>query len=250
MPAAERRAASSSPFSAPARGRPATGSPRPCRSSRDPTLRPSSPRPSRRCGPRSRERAAAAVLESRLGGGSRRSRHFPGNVRNVSDYPADERRRAAGGLRSCAGRGCRRGAARRVARRARAAGRSTRRTPRSADAPAPLFVPHLRGTWRTRTPAARRRGAVEAAASAARPRSRSSLPLWRARVSVSRRGRHGRGPSGIWLVAAYARSCAVGGFSRGAAVSLAHASGSLAVPALIATQAVYVAGFVREVSPR
>ena len=35
-----------------------------------------------------RERAAAAVLESRLGGGSRRSRYFPGNVRVVTDEPA------------------------------------------------------------------------------------------------------------------------------------------------------------------
>ena len=36
-----------------------------------------------------RERVAAAVLESRLGGGSRRSRFLPGNVRTVSDYPLD-----------------------------------------------------------------------------------------------------------------------------------------------------------------
>jgi glycosyltransferase involved in cell wall biosynthesis len=36
-----------------------------------------------------RERVAAAVLESRLGGGSRRSSFFPGNVRTVVDYPAE-----------------------------------------------------------------------------------------------------------------------------------------------------------------
>jgi glycosyltransferase involved in cell wall biosynthesis len=36
-----------------------------------------------------RERVAAAVLESRLGGGSRRSSFFPGNVRTVNDYPGD-----------------------------------------------------------------------------------------------------------------------------------------------------------------
>src|SRR5262249_19172182 len=36
-----------------------------------------------------RERVAAAVLESRLGGGSRRSRSLPGNVGTVADYPAD-----------------------------------------------------------------------------------------------------------------------------------------------------------------
>src|SRR5262249_20809345 len=35
-----------------------------------------------------RERAAGAVLESRLGGGSRRSRYFPGNVRVVADGQA------------------------------------------------------------------------------------------------------------------------------------------------------------------
>ena len=38
-------------------------------------------------GPRSQQ-AAAAILESRLGGGSRRFRYFPGNVRVVLDYPA------------------------------------------------------------------------------------------------------------------------------------------------------------------
>ena len=36
-----------------------------------------------------RECVAAAVLESRLGGGSRRSRFLPGNVGTVSDYPLD-----------------------------------------------------------------------------------------------------------------------------------------------------------------
>src|SRR5207302_2335234 len=35
-----------------------------------------------------RERVAAAALESRLGGGSRRSSYFPGNVRIVADFPA------------------------------------------------------------------------------------------------------------------------------------------------------------------
>jgi glycosyltransferase involved in cell wall biosynthesis len=36
-----------------------------------------------------REQVASAVLESRLGGGSRRSRFLPGNVRVVADFPAD-----------------------------------------------------------------------------------------------------------------------------------------------------------------
>jgi glycosyltransferase involved in cell wall biosynthesis len=36
-----------------------------------------------------RERVAAAVLESRLGGGSRRSSFFPGNVRTLVDHPAE-----------------------------------------------------------------------------------------------------------------------------------------------------------------
>ena len=36
-----------------------------------------------------RARVAAAALESRLGGGSRRSLYLPGNVRDVSDHPAD-----------------------------------------------------------------------------------------------------------------------------------------------------------------
>lgn len=36
-----------------------------------------------------REQVAAAVLESHLGGGSRRERYLPGNLRTVSDFPAD-----------------------------------------------------------------------------------------------------------------------------------------------------------------
>jgi hypothetical protein len=38
---------------------------------------------------RLRVRVAAAVLESRLGGGSRRSSFFPGNVRTLLDHPAE-----------------------------------------------------------------------------------------------------------------------------------------------------------------
>ena len=36
-----------------------------------------------------RQRVAAAVLESRLGSGSRRTSYFPGNLRIVADYPAE-----------------------------------------------------------------------------------------------------------------------------------------------------------------
>jgi glycosyltransferase involved in cell wall biosynthesis len=36
-----------------------------------------------------RDRLSAAVLESRLGGGSRRMRHVPGNLRLVADHPAE-----------------------------------------------------------------------------------------------------------------------------------------------------------------
>jgi hypothetical protein len=50
-----------------------------------------------------RERVSAAVLESRLGGGSRRERYLPGNLRTVKDFPGGTivvRRDALAGVQS------------------------------------------------------------------------------------------------------------------------------------------------------
>jgi len=90
-----------------------------------------------------RQVAAAAILESRLGGGSRRIRYSPGNVRHVVDYPAANiviRRRdyleaAEAGVPE----------ERLVAWLTRH-GREVVFTPETmvVDTPAPLFLPHLR----------------------------------------------------------------------------------------------------------
>ena len=110
-----------------------------------------------------RESAAAAVLESRLGGGSRRSRHFPGNVRTVSDYPAENfivrREDYAAALDEAVDD------EHLVAWLAQR-GRKTVYTPDTSisEVPAPLFSSHLRGTWRhacARGAAARRSRGVQ-----------------------------------------------------------------------------------------
>ena len=105
------------------------------------------------------ERGAAAVLESRLGGGSRRSRYFPGNVHITHDHVADSLvvRRAdflaaqADGIERADLVGW-------LAER----GRLTIYTPDTliASAPPALLGPHLRGTLShaaVRGTAARRR---------------------------------------------------------------------------------------------
>jgi glycosyltransferase involved in cell wall biosynthesis len=191
-----------------------------------------------------RERVAAAVLESHLGGGSRRSRSFPGNVRETDDYPT----------------------ANVVARRedyvaAEAAGVADaelvswlaergRRTVYAPDAvvavaPAPVFGAHLRETLRH----ARARGG---AAVRTRGRSVSSattlslLPAASAAAGVLLvvlgSGRTARAGGG--LVAVYGLVVA----SSALLSALRFRSltvGLLAAPALVLTQATYVAGFVR-----
>src|SRR5205807_7667760 len=93
-----------------------------------------------------RERAAAAVLESRLGGGSRRARYLPGNGRVTDDYPADSfvvrRDDFLGAIRA--------GAADELVGWLAERGRPTVYTPDTmvSAAPPPLFGPHLRATFR------------------------------------------------------------------------------------------------------
>ncbi len=192
------------------------------------------------------ERAAAAVLESRLGGGSRRSRYFPGNVRIVSDQPAESVvvRRADYPAALEAGVN-----GERLVGWLAERGRRTVYTPDTsiADAPPPLVRPHLRGTLDH----ARARGS---AARATRGRSLSvattfSLaPAACATLGVSLLGlgtadfrRLGAG-----LVVAY--GAAVAGSATLAALRFRSAPvGLLAAPALVATQAAYVSGFLRGV---
>ncbi len=187
-----------------------------------------------------RERAAAAVLESRLGGGSRRSAYLPGNVGITTDDAggslvvrrADWERAVAAGVQPD-------GVVSWLAER----GRCTVYTPDAivAAAAEPLFGPHLRETLR--------RGRIRGAA-ARRTRGRSVsaatllsvLPLAAGAVGVVLLAVDPR-VGGVLLVAA-----ALAILASAALAALRFQSlrvGLLAVPALVLTQAAYLGGFVR-----
>jgi Glycosyl transferase family 2 len=190
-----------------------------------------------------RERAAAAVLESRLGGGSRRSRHLPGNVRTVTDFPADNVIARREDLLAARASGV--DAERLVAWLAER-GRRTIYTPDTSVSatPPPLFGPHLRGTLAH----ARARGAV---ARRARGRSLSAatflslLPAAAAATGIGMAavGRGKARDAGLVLVAVYGAATAAAAASATARFR-SLATGALAAPSLVATQAAYVVGFV------
>ena len=191
-----------------------------------------------------RERAAAAVLESRLGGGSRRSRHFPGNVRVVGDFPAESVviRRTDRDAAAAAGVEDERLVAWLAER-----GRLTVYTPETSvsEAAPPIFAPHLHATFsharvRGRNARRTRGGSVSAATTL------SLLPTAAALaglvlVVVSRGAAR---DTGAGLVAAYLLTVLVSALLA-AARFRSFAVGALVIPALVATQAAYVAGFVR-----
>ena len=188
------------------------------------------------------ERTAAAVLESRLGGGSRRSRYLPGNVRMVADHPAESvvvRRdeylvaaeRSVGGERLVAwlvGHG-----------------REVVYTPDTSvsAAPPPVFAPHLRGTVRhasARGSAARStRGGSMSSATAL-----SLLPAACAVAGVALLPASGVAQRvGVGLVAAYA-AVVVGASALGGTRFHSAPVGILMIPALAATHAAYAGGFL------
>jgi hypothetical protein len=191
-----------------------------------------------------REKAAAAVLESRLGGGSRRFRYLPGNVRSTSDYPAEScviRREDYLAARAAGVDG------ERLVSWLAERGRRVVYTPDAsvAERPRPLLWPHLRGTLDH----ARARGAV-ARGSRGRSLSRATLlallPVGSAGLGValvafgSSRGRD----AGIALLAGYGVAV-TGSATLGALRFQSFQVGLLAAPALVATQAAYIAGFLR-----
>jgi hypothetical protein len=196
-----------------------------------------------------RERVAGAVLESRLGGGSRRFRYFPGNVRVVSDLPADSVviRRPDFLAAYDAGVDSQHLVAWLAER-----GRRTVYTPDTSIAvlPPPLVRRHLEETYahaRARGVAARRtRGSSLSAAT-----TLSLAPLACAALGVSLLGLT-RGDTrrlGVLLVVAY--GTAVVASSTFAALRFRSARvGLLAAPALVATQGAYVAGFLHGVARR
>lgn len=195
-----------------------------------------------------RERVASAVLESRLGGMSRRLAHFPGNVSVVVDHPAESlvvRRRdflaalAAGVDRE------------EIVAWLAARGRHTIYTPDTslAASPAPVVRPHLATTFRhgrARGGAARRtRGRSLTLATAL-----SVAPAGVALVGVALLLVDGQArAAGLALILVYGAALLVSGI---------HAAGRFrSVPvgflqpfAVVASQAVYLAGFARGVVRR
>jgi glycosyltransferase involved in cell wall biosynthesis len=190
-----------------------------------------------------RERVAASVLESRLGGGSRRSSHFPGNVRAVADHPAHSvvvRRSDFLAAREAAVDGDE------LVSWLAARGRRTICTPETslASSPPPLLLPHLAATsrhGRGRGRAARRtRGASLSGATAV-----SLAPGIAAIVGlVFLLAGGGLHTAGLVLVLAYAAALGASGLHAGVRFGSA-AVGLLEPPVVVASQAVYLWGFVR-----
>lgn len=190
-----------------------------------------------------RERAAAAVLESRLGGGSRRSRFLPGNVRVTKDHPTDSFVVRRDDLVSALDAGIT--AADLVGWLAEH-GKGTVYTPDTmiAAAPAPVFGPHLRDTFRhasARGAAARRtRGTSVSSAT-----TLSLVPIASAVLGAAMLGL-GSGTTakvGGVLVVFY---CVLVASSAFLAALRFHSLGvgALAVPSLVLTQGTYVVGFL------
>jgi glycosyltransferase involved in cell wall biosynthesis len=189
-------------------------------------------------------RAAAAVLESRLGGGSRRTRHFPGNVRVVTDYPAAGVVVRRSDYLAALDAGV---DAERLVAWLHERDRLTIYTPDTSVSavPPPVFRPHLRATLehaRARGTVARRgRGTTLSVATALSllpaACAVAGLVLLFAAGGVAR-------DAGAVLVLAYA-ACVAGSALLAATRFRSLRAGLLVAPALVATQAVYVAGFVR-----
>jgi glycosyltransferase involved in cell wall biosynthesis len=188
-----------------------------------------------------RERAAAAVLESRLGGGSRRSRYFPGNVRVVSDHPGGavivRRSDSLAATEAAVGPG-------ELVTWLAERGRRTVYTPDASVAapPPPLLGPHLSATYLH----AKMRGAVARAMRGRSVSAATALSLTPAAVAVCGILVLAAGDVGVGagLVAGYAAAVIVA--SLLAALRFRSLPvGLLAAPAFVGTQFAYVAGFVR-----
>ena len=193
-------------------------------------------------------RVAAAVLESRLGAGSRRLLYLPGNVREVSDHSAGSIVLRRNDYFALAEAG--------VEDEQRVAwlserGRRTVYTPDTSVSapPPPLLRPHLASTFRharARGAAARRsRGASLSGATAL---SLSPLAAAVAGAVLLLVGGSAR-TAGIVLLLAYGAALAVSGI-HAAARFRSVAIGLLQPLAVVASQATYLLGFVRGVTGR
>jgi len=190
-----------------------------------------------------RQRIAASVLESRLGSGSRRTSYFPGNVRAVSDYPAESVVARRGDYLDALDAGV---DDEELVAWLALNGRRTIYTPDTslAAAPAPMIGPHLAATFRH----ARARGA---AARHSRGRSLSLATAASLAPTVAAAvgavllvaGVH-LGTVGAALVLAYAAALAASGLHASLRFR-SLAVGVLQPPAVVASQAAYMVGFVR-----
>jgi glycosyltransferase involved in cell wall biosynthesis len=193
-------------------------------------------------------RVAAAVLESRLGAGSRRSLYLPGNVRAVSDHAAESivLRRADYLAAAAAGAEDER----RVAWLAEQ-GRRTIYTPDASISaqPPPIVRPHLTGTFRharARGAAARRsRGASLSGATALSLAPAAAAAAGVVLVLVGGSAR----TAGFVLLLAYAGALAASGI-HAAARFRSLAVGLLQPFVVVGSQAVYLGGFARGLMER
>jgi glycosyltransferase involved in cell wall biosynthesis len=189
-------------------------------------------------------RAAAAVLESRLGGGSRRARHFPGNVRVVTDYPAAGVVVRRSDYLAALDAGVDR---ERLVAWLHERSRRTIYTPDTSVSavPPPVFRPHLQATLEH----ARARGSVARLGRGRTLSVATAFSLLPAACAVIGLvllfvGGGVARDVGALLVVAYA-ACVVASALLAATRFRSLRAGLLVAPALISTQAVYVAGFVR-----
>jgi glycosyltransferase involved in cell wall biosynthesis len=189
------------------------------------------------------ERVAAAVRESRLGGGSRRSSFFPGNVRVVGDNSAESIVVRRGDY--LAGLAERVGDDELVSWLA-ARGRRTIYTPDTslAAAPAPLVRPHLAGVFRharVRGRAARRTQGRSLSAATALSLMPAAAAIVGAAFLIAGGVVH---IAGLVLVLTYAAALVLSGIH--AAVRFRSlVVGALEPLAVVASQVAYLAGFVR-----
>jgi glycosyltransferase involved in cell wall biosynthesis len=188
-----------------------------------------------------RTRVASAVLESRLGGGSRRSSFFPGNVRTVIDHPAENIVVRRGDY--LAARDANVDDEELVVWLARRGGRTiyTPDTSLAAE-PAPLVIPHLNGVLRharARARAARRTHGRSLSVATAL----SLAPAVAALVGVVLLIVDGTARTvGLVLVLAYAAALGLSGMH--AAIRFRSLGvGALEPAAVVASQAAYLVGF-------
>jgi glycosyltransferase involved in cell wall biosynthesis len=193
-----------------------------------------------------RERVAAAVLESRLGGGSRRSSFFPGNVRTVVDHPAENIVIRRSDYLDALDAGV---DDEELVFWLSSRGKRTVYTPDTslAAAPAPLVRPHLDGVLRharARGRAARHTNGRSLSAATAL----SLAPAVAAIVGAALLVVGGMaGTVGLVLVLAYVAALVLSGL-HSALRFRSLAVGALEPVAVIASQAAYVVGFATGLS--